>query len=198
MGKAALIVVDVQRDFCEGGALAATDTLSLLQPLRECIEAARRANAVIVYTKDWHPADHSSFQTSGGPWPVHCAAETPGAELMPPLQPAPDDIVVHKGVERHGAGYSGFELTGLEKHLRSLQVTRVAVCGIATEYCVHATALDGLQSGFETVVLRDLIRAVQPAETSRVLQELKQAGARTLTSAEWLESLTPPKLRTDH
>lgn len=189
MPKAALIVVDVQRDFCEGGALAATDTLSLLQPLQECIEAARRANAVVVYTKDWHPADHSSFQTFGGPWPVHCAADTLGAELMPPLHPAPAEIVVHKGVERHGAGYSGFELTGLGKHLRALQVSRVGVCGIATEYCVRATALDGLQSGFETVVLRDLIRAVQPAETSRVLKELEQAGARTLTAAEWLKTL---------
>lgn len=190
MGKAALIVVDVQRDFCEGGALAATDTLSLLQPLQECIEATRRAKAVIVYTKDWHPEDHSSFHTSGGPWPVHCAAETPGAELMPPLQPSPDEIVVHKGVERHGAGYSGFELTGLEKHLKTLHVTRVAVCGIATEYCVRATALDGLQSGFETVVLRDLIRAVQAAETDRVLKELELVGAKTITAAEWLKSLT--------
>lgn len=190
MAKAALIVVDVQRDFCEGGALAATDTLSLLQPLQECIAAARRVGAVIVYTKDWHPADHSSFQTSGGPWPVHCAADTPGAELMPPLQPAPDEIVVHKGVKRHGAGYSGFELTGLEKRLQELHVSRVAVCGIATEYCVRATALDGLQSGFETVVLRDLTRAVQPAETNRVLQELEKAGARVLTAAEWLKTLT--------
>lgn len=190
MAKAALIVVDVQRDFCEGGALAAQDTLSLLRPLQECIEAARRANAVIVYTKDWHPADHSSFHTSDGPWPVHCVAGTPGAELMPPLQTGADEIVVHKGVERHGAGYSGFELTGLEEHLQARQVTRVAVCGIATEYCVHATALDGLQSGFETVVLRDLIRSVQPEETSRVLKKLAQAGARELTAAEWLNSLT--------
>ena len=188
--KAALIVVDVQRDFCEGGALAATDTLSLLPPLQECIEAARRASAVIVYTKDWHPEDHSSFHTSEGPWPVHCVADTPGAELMPPLHPGTDEIVVHKGVERHGAGYSGFELTGLEDHLRARKVTRVAVCGIATEYCVRATALDGLRSGFETLVLRDLLRAVQPAETSRVLTELEQAGARTLTAAEWLKSLT--------
>jgi nicotinamidase/pyrazinamidase len=189
MARAALIVVDVQRDFCEGGALAAADTLSLLQPLQECIEAARRANAVIVYTKDWHPADHSSFQAPGGPWPVHCVAETPGAELMPPLQPTPNELVVQKGVERNRAGYSGFELTGLEKRLRELKVSRLAVCGIATEYCLRATALDGLQSGFETVVLHDLIRAVQPVETNRVLKELEQAGARTLTAAEWLKSL---------
>jgi nicotinamidase/pyrazinamidase len=189
MAKAALIVVDVQRDFCEGGALAAKDTLSLLQPLQDCIDTARGANAVIVYTKDWHPDDHSSFHASDGQWPVHCVANTPGAELMPPLHPAPDEIVVHKGVERHGAGYSGFELTGLEEHLRTRQVTRVAICGVATEYCVHATAMDGLQSGFETVILRDLIRSVQPEETGRVLQKLERAGAKIVTSSDWLASL---------
>ena len=190
MSRVALIVVDVQRDFCEGGALAATDTLSLLQPLQQCIAAVRLANVSIVYTKDWHPPDHSSFHTSGGPWPVHCAADTAGAELMPPLKPDPGEIVVHKGVERDGAGYSGFELTSLEDCLRDLGVARVAVCGIATEYCVRATAADGLRSGFEVVVLRDLVRAVQPAETPRVLQELEQAGAKIITSSEWLKSLT--------
>ena len=189
MAKAALIVVDVQRDFCEGGALAAADTLSLLAPLRQCIEAARRANALIVYTQDWHPEDHNSFQSNGGPWPVHCVAETPGAELMSPLETVADDIVVHKGVHAEGAGYSGFEMTALDNCLRKANVDRVAVSGIAADYCVRATALDGLQSGFETVVLTDLVRAVQPSETVKVLEELKQAGAKLCTSAEWLKSL---------
>jgi nicotinamidase/pyrazinamidase len=189
MAKAALIVVDVQRDFCEGGALAAADTLSLLAPLQQCIEAARRANAVIVYTQDWHPQNHNSFQRNGGPWPVHCVAGTRGAELMPPLHAAADEIVVHKGAQPDGAGYSGFELTGLENCLRKANVDRVAVSGIATEYCVRATALDGLQSGFNTVVLTDLIRAVLPSQTRTVLEELKKAGATTVTSEDWLKSL---------
>ena len=189
MAKAAIIVVDVQRDFCEGGALSAADTLSLLKPLQECIEAVRRANAVIVYTKDWHPEDHSSFHKNGGRWPAHCTADTQGAELMPPLKARPDEIIVPKGVSKNGAGYSGFELTGLAERLKNLEVNRVAVCGIATEYCVRATTLDGLQSGFETVVLTDLIRAVQPAETPKALDELKKAGAKTATAAEWLKGL---------
>jgi nicotinamidase/pyrazinamidase len=189
MTKAALIVVDVQRDFCEGGALAAADTLSLLGPLQKCIEAARRAKAAVVYTKDWHPEDHSSFQTRGGPWPVHCAAGSPGAELMPPLQEQEGELIIHKGVHIDGAGYSGFELTGLENHLRDLKVERVGVSGIATEYCVRATALDGLQQGFEVTVLSDMIRAVRPEDTSKVLTELSKAGAKTMTSAEWLKSL---------
>jgi nicotinamidase/pyrazinamidase len=189
MGSTALIVVDVQRDFCEGGVLAAADTLSLLQPLHQTIEAARGAHAVIVFTKDWHPANHSSFESKGGPWPVHCVAGTPGAELMPPLHAEANEIVTHKGVEVRGAGYSGFELTALEHRLRKLQVQRVAVSGIATEYCVRATALDALHHGFQVTVLTDLVRAVEPAESPKVLEELKNAGAKTAAAAEWLKTL---------
>lgn len=189
MSKFALIVVDVQRDFCEGGALAAADTLSLLEPLQRCIDAARQAKAEIVYTKDWHPQDHNSFRTKGGRWPVHCAANSPGAELMPPLHPKPGEVVIHKGVHSDGAGYSGFELTGLEIRLKELNVATVGVSGIATEYCVRATALDALGHGFKVTVLTDLIRAVNPAETSKVLAELTSAGAETATSAEWLKRL---------
>jgi nicotinamidase/pyrazinamidase len=189
MARAALIVVDVQKDFCEGGALAATDTLSLLNPLQKCIDATRIANAVVVYTKDWHPEDHNSFATNGGPWPDHCVADDEGSELMPPLHAKPEEIVVHKGVGREGAGYSGFEYTGLEERLRKLNVQRLGVTGIATEYCVRATALDGIQSGFQVEVLTDLIRAVKPEETKKVLEELKNAGVKTTTAAEWLKSL---------
>jgi nicotinamidase/pyrazinamidase len=189
MGKAALIVVDVQRDFCVGGALAAADTLSLLAPLQNCIDAARQAGAVVVFTRDWHPANHSSFAANGGPWPVHCVANTPGAQLMPPLHAGADDLMIHKGVSADGAGYSGFESTGLAEQLRKLDVARIGVSGIATEYCVRATALDGLKDGFDTAVLTDMIRAVKPDETANVLSELRAAGAIPLSSAEWLKSL---------
>src|SRR5271165_4918410 len=180
--NAALIVVDVQRDFCEGGALAAADTLSLLKPLQDCMDAARRAGATVVFTQDWHPANHISFKSNGGPWPVHCVANSEGAELMPPLRVLPSsDVIVHKGVATDGAGYSGFESTGLAERLKKLGIERLGVCGIATEYCVRATALDGLQAGFETTVLSDVIRAVQASETPRVLAELSKAGARAAT-----------------
>lgn len=189
MAKSALIVVDVQRDFCEGGALAAADTVSLLKPLQDCIAAARRTGAVIVYTQDWHPMNHSSFRTNGGPWPVHCVANTPGAELMPPLKAGGQDVVVHKGVTVDGVGYSGFELTGLAQRLEDLKIEHAVVCGIATEYCVRATALDGLQAGFEITVLTDMVRAVHASETPGVLEELTEAGAKTATAADWLKSL---------
>src|ERR1700739_1749221 len=189
MGRAALIVVDVQRDFCEGGALAAADTLSVLEPLRKSIEAARKAGAVIVYTRDWHPENHSSFRANGGPWPVHCVANTRGAEFMPPLRTEAGDVIVDKGEAVEGPGYSAFEATGLQKKLKALKVDRVGVSGIATEYCVRATALDALKAGFQTMVLEDLIRAVNAKETPKVLAELKQAKAQISTSGEWLGSI---------
>src|ERR1700686_3025836 len=105
MTKSALVVVDVQRDFCEGGALAAANTLSLLPPLQKFIDEARRQGALVVFTQDRHPSNYSSFKAHGGPWPVHCVAGTPGAELMPPLHASAEDVVIHKGVGVNGAGY---------------------------------------------------------------------------------------------
>jgi nicotinamidase/pyrazinamidase len=195
MAKAALIVVDVQRDFCEGGALAASDTQSLLEPLKASIEAARRAGAVIVFTQDWHAETHSSFEKNGGPWPAHCVAGSPGAELMPPLAAEEGDVIIHKGIDVNSAGYSGFEATGLNRKLRELGVQVVAVSGIATEYCVRATALDAAKARFETVVLTDLIRAVQGSETQKTLAELNSAGVKSATGPEWLNGIASPSTR---
>jgi len=189
MAKSALIVVDVQRDFCAGGALAAADTLSLLTPLAHTVDAARRAGAVIVFTMDWHPVEHSSFLSNGGPWPVHCVAGTRGAELMPPVEARPGDLVIRKGVDKDGPGYSGFEGTPLARLLNERQVERVAISGIATEYCVRATALDARKAGFQTVVLRDAIRAVEEGETKRVLDELGKSGVALWTVKEWVRGL---------
>jgi nicotinamidase/pyrazinamidase len=186
MTKSALVVVDVQRDFCEGGALAAANTLSLLTPLQRFIAEAKRQGILVAFTQDWHPENHSSFKVNGGPWPVHCVASTPGAELMPPLKAGAEDVVIHKGVGVNGAGYSGFDETPLLKELQDKGVTRVGVAGIATEYCVRATALDALKAKFDTTVLEDLIRAVQEKEAPHVLAELRQVGVKLGNSAGWL------------
>ncbi len=186
MSKSALVVVDVQRDFCEGGALAAANTLSLLPPLQKFIAEAKRQGVLVVFTQDWHPANHSSFKANGGTWPVHCVAGTPGAELMSPLKAAADDVVIHKGVGEDGAGYSGFNETSLQQQFRDKGITRVSVAGIATEYCVRATALDALRAKFDTTVLEDLIRAVQEKEVPHVLAELREVGVKLGSSAGWL------------
>jgi nicotinamidase/pyrazinamidase len=187
--KSALIVVDVQRDFCEGGVLAASDTLSLLTPLRKTIDAARRAGVTIVFTKDWHPASHNSFNPNGGPWPVHCVEDSAGAELMPPIAATPVDIIVHKGIPIDGPGYSGFDDTGLAAQLAQRGVSNVAVAGVATEYCVRATALDAAAEGFSTVVLEDVIRAVNTDETKKTLSEFKNSGVSVETANQWLDQL---------
>lgn len=186
----ALIVVDVQRDFCEGGALAAADTLSLVEPLRKFIALARKEGVKIVFTQDWHPANHSSFQSEGGPWPVHCVADSHGAELMPPLAAESGDMLMHKGVTIAGAGYSGFESTNLAERLSQLGVQDVAVCGVATEYCVRATAKDGAKAGFHVVVLTDLIRPVHMAAVDNALREMSTLGIETLQSKTWLDADT--------
>jgi len=189
MTKSALVVVDVQRDFCEGGALAAANTLSLLPLLQKFIAEAKRQGALVVFTQDWHPANHSSFKANGGSWPVHCVAGTPGAELMPPLKAGAEDVVVHKGVGVDGAGYSGFDETSLQQQLRDKGITRVGVAGTATEYCVRATALDALKAKFDATVLEDLIRAVQEKEVQHVLAELKQVGVKLANSAAWIAAV---------
>jgi len=186
MVKTAMIVVDVQRDFCAGGALAAWNTPSLLAPLQECIDVARRSGVTIIFTQDWHPGNHRSFRTNGGNWPVHCVENTSGAELMPPLRTAAGDIVAHKGTAVDGEGYSAFDTTGLEARLRELKIGRVSVAGIATEYCVRATALDANRAGFETILLTDLIRPVEESAAPNTLTELGRAGVQLMPSPRWL------------
>jgi nicotinamidase/pyrazinamidase len=188
----ALIVVDVQRDFCERGALAAADTPSLLQPLHNFIAAARQAGVKIVLTQDWHPPNHSSFQSMGGPWPVHCVAGSRGAELMPPLTAVAGDLLIHKGETIDGAGYSGFESTALAEKLsaafsNAVGVRGVAVCGIATEYCVRATAIDAVKAGFRVALLTDLIRPVRSVAAVSALQEMAARGIAGIASKAWLE-----------
>jgi len=168
--KTALIVVDVQRDFCEGGALAVGDTLSLINPLKNFIETLRLQNIPIVFTLDWHPSDHKSFIENGGIWPSHCVQNSEGAELMPPLIWQTSDLIICKG------GYSAFDSTRLTNCLHKLGTETVAVCGIATEYCVRATVLDAIREKFKVTILTDLIRSVNPEATSAILNELVQQG----------------------
>jgi NAD+ synthetase len=172
---AALIVVDVQNDFCPGGALGVAGGDQLAGRLAE---AAERVGTVVA-TRDWHPADHVSFVQRGGTWPVHCVAGTPGAELHPSVAGMRFDRVQDKGSDAEREAYSGFDGTELAAWLRERGVERVKVGGIATDYCVRATALDALENGFETTVLADATAAVElaPGDGERALAEVRAAGA---------------------
>jgi nicotinamidase/pyrazinamidase len=180
----ALIVVDVQHDFLPGGALAVAEGPRIFTPINALAPRFARVYA----TRDWHPADHSSYAQHGGPWPVHCVAETHGAAFDPRLQLEHVDVIVDKGTERETDGYSGFAATTLEGDLREHGVQRVFVCGLATDYCVRATALDANAAGFATVVVADASAAVNiaPDDEQRALDELRANGVSVVESTEIL------------
>lgn len=170
----ALIVVDVQNDFCPGGALAVPDGDAVVEPVNRLASEA----SFVVATRDWHPPDHGSFAEQGGPWPVHCVAGTPGAELHPGIDRGRLDAVVDKGQAPDLEGYSGFEATELERLLREHDVDAVDVAGLALDYCVKATALDARRAGFAVTVHRGATRPVevQPGDGERAVDELRAAG----------------------
>jgi nicotinamidase/pyrazinamidase len=174
----ALIIVDVQNDFCPGGALAVQEGDAVVAPINDL--AARIP--FVVATRDWHPPDHGSFAERGGPWPVHCVQGTPGAEVHSGIDRSRIDAVVDKGQSPGREGYSGFEDTGLEQLLREHGVDTVHVAGLALDYCVRATALDARRAGFEVIVHRDATRAVnvEPGDDERAVIELTAAGARVV------------------
>jgi nicotinamidase/pyrazinamidase len=170
----ALIVVDVQHDFLPGGALAVATGDRIFAPIDALAPRFRRVYA----TRDWHPLDHSSYAQYGGPWPVHCVAGTRGAAFDARLDLKKIDAVIDKGVDRETDGYSGFAATELAGDLRVHGVRRVFVCGLATDYCVKATALDAHAAGFATVVVADASAPVnvQPGDEAKALAELRAVG----------------------
>ncbi len=180
----ALIVVDVQNDFCEGGSLAVTGGAQVAADVTALLSGDHGYDAVVA-TKDHHvdPGSHwSSDPDYVESWPVHCEVGTPGEEFHPALDASRFDAVFRKG--RHEAAYSGFEGTdesgtGLADWLRERGVTAVDVCGIATDYCVRATALDAAAAGFTTRLLPDLCAAVAPQTGEAALAEMQQAGVST-------------------
>jgi nicotinamidase/pyrazinamidase len=172
----ALIVVDVQNDFCPGGALPVPDGDAVIEPINRLSEQL----PFVVATRDWHPPDHLSFTEQGGPWPVHCVRDTRGAQLHPQLDSSRVEAIVDAGREPGHEGYSGFEHTDLELVLRDHDVDTVHVAGLALDYCVKETALDARRAGFDVVLHRNATRAINVAEgdDERAIEELRAAGVR--------------------
>jgi nicotinamidase/pyrazinamidase len=170
----ALVIVDFQNDFTPGGALAVPDGDAAAGHLNE-LAASDRFDLVIA-TRDWHPRDHSSFAAQGGPWPEHCVAGTAGAQLHPALDTDRVDVIVDKGTDPGTEGYSGFDGTDLAAFLRRRGIDRVTVAGLATDYCVRATALDALAEGFEVTVDEAGSRGIDPGDAARALDDVRAAG----------------------
>lgn len=182
----ALLLVDVQNDFCPGGTLAVPEGDRVVETINRVSGLFR----FVVASQDWHPADHVSFKERGGPWPPHCIQGTRGAQFHPALDRSNVQVVVRKGSNPDRDAYSAFDATdksarSLDEILRSRGVRTLFVAGLATDYCVKASALDGLRNGYEVRVIVDAVKAVDvsPGDGGRALEEITQRGGKVVTSS---------------
>lgn len=180
----ALVIVDVQNDFCPGGALAVSEGDEVVPVLNRCMDKFTKAGLPVFATRDWHPERTSHFNTDGGPWPPHCIQDTEGGKFHPRLALGSNVVIVSKGMSPDADSYSGFQAVNangvrLGDLLRARGVERIFVGGLATDYCVKHTVLDALKEGFKVVLLEDAIRGVdlKPDDSERAVEEMVRAGA---------------------
>lgn len=177
-GGDALLIVDPQVDFLPGGSLGVPQGDAVLAPINRLIDLYRTHGLPVYVSRDWHPALHCSFAGQGGPWPVHCVAGSDGARFAPGLQ-LDDATVVSKATTVDVDAYSAFNGTGLADTLRERGIRRLVVCGLATDYCVLNTVLDGMAAGFEVLLATEAIRAVNvnADDGDRALVRMLDGGA---------------------
>jgi nicotinamidase/pyrazinamidase len=176
--KKALIVVDVQNDFCPGGTLAVPHGDEVIGPLNKLIDEFLSRSAPVYKSRDWHAPRSKHFAAYGGTWPVHCVQNTRGAEFHPGLRVDPRITVISKGLGDADV-YSSFDETDLAAQLHQQNVEEVVVGGLATDYCVKNTVLDALRQGFQVKAIENAMRAVdlQPGDGERAIDEMRDAGA---------------------
>jgi nicotinamidase/pyrazinamidase len=185
----ALLIVDVQNDFCRGGALAVPDGDAVVPVINRVAERFAAAGRPVFASRDWHPHDSEHFVDGGGPWPRHCVQNSRGAEFHPDLRLPPSTLIVSKGQERTSTGYDAFDgrlADGepLADALRARGVRHLVIGGLATDYCVVHSALGARREGFDVTVLEDAVRAVdaQPGDGERAISAMRDAG---VTTARW-------------
>lgn len=178
--KKALLIVDVQNDFCPGGALGVKDGDKVVPVINGIIDKFD----LVISSQDWHPEDSVHFEN----WPPHCIANTHGSDFHPDLNSEKIDLKLHKGTANKDDGYSAFEATNasLPDFLRENKITNLYVCGLTTDYCVKASALDALNEGFHTYVITDAIKPVNinPGDDKKALDEMYQAGCALVGSED--------------
>lgn len=196
--KPALLVVDVQNDFCPGGALGVRDGDAILPRVNRVIGLFARRDLPVLATRDWHPRVTKHFKEFGGAWPPHCVQGTKGARFHPGLKLPKDATILSKGMDPDQDSYSGFQALSpagrdLESVLRDQGIEDLFVCGLATDYCVRATALDAVRRGLRVHVLADAIKGVdlRPGDSEAALQEMRDAGV-AFTDARGVAKLLPP------
>jgi nicotinamidase/pyrazinamidase len=190
----ALIIVDVQNDFCLGGALPVPEGDQVIPVLNDYIKIFKKANAKIFATRDWHPPNHISFKAQGGAWPPHCVQKSEGANFHSALKLPSDTTIVSKAMDPLREAYSGFDGTELANTLKTQGATRVFVGGLATDYCVKNTVLDARKLGFEAVLLLDAIRGInaEPGDVAKAIDEMVKSGAEQGTLTDFPDSLESP------
>jgi nicotinamidase/pyrazinamidase len=193
--KRALLVVDVQRDFCPGGALPVRQGDAIIRPLNGVIQKFETENLPIVFTRDWHPANHISFKAQGGIWPPHCVKNTMGAEFHPDLRIPKTAVIVSKATEPRQEAYSGFEGTDLANILRRSGAEEVLIGGLATDYCVLNTALDAVENGFRATVISDCVRGVNVKRTDSAIafRKMLSGGVGVISSSMLISPLEEKK-----
>ncbi len=177
--KKALIVVDVQNDFCPGGSLAVAHGDEVVAPLNQLIKEFLDRGEPVYKTRDWHPPQTNHFAAYGGVWPFHCVQNTQGAEFHPDLVDDPRITVISKGFDDTADGYSGFDGTNLGELLREEGVAEIWVGGLATDYCVKETVIDGVRKGFKVKALADMMRPVNvnPGDGAKAVADMRDVGA---------------------
>ncbi len=180
----ALLIVDVQNDFCPGGALPVPDGDAVVPVLNRYARLFAEAGRPIVASRDWHPERTAHFREGGGPWPPHCIQGTDGAAFHPDLVLPADTRILSKGMDPGDHGYSAFEAVDddgrpLHRVLEDAGIRRLYVGGLATDYCVRASVLDAAERGFNPVLLRDAVRGIdrEPGAVDEALDEMVKAGA---------------------
>lgn len=182
--KAALLIVDVQNDFCPGGALQIQNGNMVIEPINRAVKYFSAAGLPILASRDWHPPETRHFRPFGGVWPVHCVQGTEGAAFHPGLSLPDETVVLSKGINPEQDGYSAFEaITGdgrmLAELLQELGVRKLYISGLATDYCVLCTTVEALRTGFEVTVLTDAVAGVDiiAGESAGALEDMARAGA---------------------
>lgn len=190
----ALLVTDVQVDFLPGGALPVPEGDQVLPILNDYIGIFRKAGVTVFATRDWHPPNHMSFTTQGGPWPPHCIQDSEGAKFHPDLKLPDGTVIISKAMDPTKESYSSFDNTELASTLASKKVCRIFVGGFATDYCIVNTVRDARKLGFETVILSDSMRGidVKPGDSERAIKEMIAKGSEQATLEDFPDPLDVP------
>lgn len=185
----ALIIIDYQEDFCEDGALPVPGARSLKNGINDLVSHAQNHSWLTILTRDWHPENHSSFNTQGGPWPPHCIENSNGANFALGLIVPRGSEIISKGTSVSGFGYSPFEENTLFEVLQNNQINQIVCCGLALEYCIKSTCIDALSLGLKVNIVRNCVGSLSKdsEQAEKVWNEMRELGCRIIHSVNELE-----------